>query len=48
MSTGDAGSLTPTLDRISRDVRGILARVLDADREARSRAVRAIGSLAAT
>ena len=29
MSTGDAGSLTPTLDRISRDVRGILARVLD-------------------
>ena len=29
MSTGDAGSLTPTLDRISRDVRAILARVLD-------------------
>jgi FO synthase subunit 2 len=29
MSTGDAGSLTPTLDRVSRDVRAILARVLD-------------------
>ena len=29
MSTGDAGSLLPTLDRISRDVRGILGRVLD-------------------
>jgi FO synthase subunit 2 len=29
MSTGDAGSLTPTLDRISRDIRVILARVLD-------------------
>jgi len=30
MSTGDAGSLLlPTLDRVSRDVRGILGRVLD-------------------
>jgi 7,8-didemethyl-8-hydroxy-5-deazariboflavin synthase CofH subunit len=29
MSTGDAGSLTGTLDRVSRDVRGILARALD-------------------
>ena len=29
MSTGDAGSLSSTLDRVSRDVRAILARVLD-------------------
>jgi FO synthase subunit 2 len=29
MSTGDAGSLLPILDRVSRDVRAILARVLD-------------------
>jgi FO synthase subunit 2 len=29
MSTGDAGNLLPTLDRVSRDVRAILARVLD-------------------
>src|SRR5437763_996470 len=29
MSTGDAGSLIDTLDRVSRDVRGILARALD-------------------
>jgi FO synthase subunit 2 len=29
MSTGDAGSLTATLDRTSREVRAILARVLD-------------------
>jgi len=29
MSTGDAGSLSPTLDRVSREVRGILGRVLD-------------------
>jgi FO synthase subunit 2 len=29
MSTGAAGSLPSTLDRVSRDVRGILARVLD-------------------
>jgi 7,8-didemethyl-8-hydroxy-5-deazariboflavin synthase CofH subunit len=29
MSTGDAGSLFPTLDRVSREVRGILGRVLD-------------------
>jgi FO synthase subunit 2 len=29
MSTGDAGSLTDTLDRVSRDVRAILARALD-------------------
>ena len=29
MSTGDAGSLSSTLDRVSRDVRAILGRVLD-------------------
>jgi len=29
MSTGDAGSLIDTLDRVSRDVRGILGRALD-------------------
>jgi len=29
MSTGDAGSLIDTLDRVSRDVRGVLARALD-------------------
>ena len=29
MSTGDAGSLVPALDRVSREVRAILARVLD-------------------
>jgi FO synthase subunit 2 len=29
MSTGDAGSLRPTLDRVSREVRAILSRVLD-------------------
>jgi FO synthase subunit 2 len=29
MSTGDAGSLTDTLDRVSREVRAILARALD-------------------
>ena len=29
MSTGDAGSLLPILDRVSRDVRAILARILD-------------------
>jgi 7,8-didemethyl-8-hydroxy-5-deazariboflavin synthase CofH subunit len=29
MSTGDAGSLTDTLDRVSRDVRAILGRALD-------------------
>jgi FO synthase subunit 2 len=29
MNTGDAGSLLPTLDRVSREVRGILGRVLD-------------------
>jgi 7,8-didemethyl-8-hydroxy-5-deazariboflavin synthase CofH subunit len=31
MSTGDAGNLTDTLDRVSRDVRAILARALDGD-----------------
>src|SRR2546423_15111514 len=29
MSSGDAGSLTPVLDRVAPDVRGILARSLD-------------------
>ena len=29
MSTGDAGSLLPILDRVAREVRGILGRVLD-------------------
>src|SRR5688572_16735461 len=31
MSTGDAGNLTDTLDRVSRDVRAILSRALDGD-----------------